>query len=349
MNLDIVFARLALSNPKTRAAFYIDIAAGLDDGIDVVSLLRKRLARAKQMRDPLGPVYRVWLSRMDRVSFSLAVRGFVPSSDAMIMSAAEMGGALPENMRFLAKVVVAVAAMKKAVAAAFAVPSIVFAVVLAMVYAFSKYFVPVLMSMIPPERWPASGKLLKLVADIALGYGPYFAVIAAALVGLFVWSINGFVGSTRRNLDNYPPYSIFRAYFGAITLVSLASMMGAGVSLDESLTRVARNSAKWVRWHASCISQRLFQFSGNPGKAFDTGLLPLRVLNRVIDRAERSNFASALQSIGLTVLEDVRQDVEASAKLLNMGLLLMAAGVLAMLMVGFFETTYSIQDSLKKF
>lgn len=348
MNLEFALAQLSVRASKTRAAFYEDLASALEDGIDIVSYLKKRADRAKQLRDPLGPIYRYWLRRMDSMTFSESMKGSgIPDSDIMVLSAAETGASLPDNLRFLAKSVREVAEMKKVIMGAVFAPSLVFLVIIGLIYGFSAYFVPVLTTIIPPEKWPAAGRFLYGVSQFAMGYGVLLlGVLIAAVAGLVI-SFNRFIAPVRRDIDNWPPYSLFRAYQGAITLVSLASLMAAGTSMIEALTRVSKSSGRWVQWHMRTITKRLDQFSGNPGKAFDTGLLPLRALNRVVDRAERSDFGAALQSIGLTILVDVRKDVEASAKLLNIIMLVFAGLTMAMLMFGFLDTVYSIRSSMQ--
>ncbi len=348
MNLEYALAKLAIRSAKTRSELYEDLAAALDDGIDIVSYLQKRVARARQMKDPLGPIYRIWLRRMDTMPFSEALKGNgIPSSDVMVISAAESGASLPDNLRFLAKSVREVSEMRKVIMGAVTAPSIVFMVVVGLVYGFSKFFVPVLTSISPPEKWPASGRVVYAISETAMGYGPWVLIALTLVIAGIAWSFNSFIPPYRRNIDNWPPYSLFRAYNGAVTLVSLASLMAAGTSLIESIIKVSNSSGRWVQWHMRQLTRRLDQYSGQPGKAFDTGLLPLRALNRVIDRAERSDFGSALQSIGLTILADVRKEVESSAKLLNVGMLALAGITMGILMFGFLDTVYSIRSTLQ--
>jgi hypothetical protein len=74
-DLESLYARLVIGSSRTRADFYEDFAAALDDGVDVVTYLRKRRDRAREMRDPLRPLYARWLRKMDTQSLSRALRG----------------------------------------------------------------------------------------------------------------------------------------------------------------------------------------------------------------------------------------------------------------------------------
>lgn len=348
MNYKLLYAKHQLANPRTRASFYEDMAAALKDGMDIVTYLSSRAARAARMRDPLGPLYRLWIKRMDRLSFGNAVVGTLPTNEAAVIMAAETGAELPDNMLFLAGMVRSVAQMKRAVRAAMAVPAIVFTVICGLVYGFSTYFVPVLAQIVPPEKWPSSGQLLKSIADFTVNYGALALIAIAGAVAGFVWSLNNVLGPQRRILDNLPPWNIFRAYTGAISLVSMSALMQSGMSLVDTLEKIAKGSKGWLRWQMRSIIRRLDVYSGEPGKAFDTGLLPLQILNRVADRSQRSDFGEALKSIGLTVVRDVQTDLEQTTKWLNTVMVVLAALTLGVLIVGFLETTYSIQSSMRK-
>jgi type II secretory pathway component PulF len=352
MNLNFdpeaLYARLMISSSRTRADFYEDFAAALDDGVDVVTYLRKRRDRAREMRDPLRPLYARWLRKMDTQSLSRALRGSgIPESEIMVVSAGESGAALPENLRFLAKTVREIAQMKRLVLSATIAPAIIFAVMAGLLYGFAYHFLPVLAQVFPVAKWPASGQRLYAVAQFVTSYGLFVVLGVVALVALVSWSFTGWIFNGRRRLDDFLPYSLFRAYSGSITLVSLASLLNAGNSLVQSLESVGRLSNRWVKWHMRTIVRRLDALSANPGKAFDTGLLPRRALNRVVDRAERSNFGEAIQSIGFSVIADIRKEIEAGAKSLNMVMLLLAGICLGGMMFGFLDTVYSIRSAVQ--
>lgn len=349
MNIKLFLARFSLSRTGNRAAFYEDMAAALRDGVDIVSFLQKRANRAQQMKDPLGPLYRIWLHRMDSVSFSGAVRGDIPITEAMVISAAENSASLDNDLEFLSTIVRGVAGMKKAILGAMVVPIIVFCLIAALIYGFATFFVPLLEGIIPPEKWPLSGRILKTVSDFVMSYGIVLLILIIGVVTGFITSLTRLTGPLRRTLDEWPPYSLFRAHYGAVTLIVLAAMMGAGKALVESLESIGKNSSQWTLWHVKTILRRLDIMGGDPGKAFDTGLLPRRILNRVIDRAERSDFGSALRKIGFTVLDDIKKEVESKAKIINLIMLLLAGITIGFMFFGFLDTVYSIQGSLKKF
>lgn len=349
MDLRLMWARLTFRFPTVRAEFYEDMSAALGDGEDVVSYLSKRAARAKQTKDSLGPLFRVWVRRMDNTSFAGAVRGSVPEAESMVLQASEEASRLGDDLEYLAEVVRLVAGMKKAAIFSLIVPSIVLTLVCALMWAFSFFFVPILSSIIPPEKWPGAGQILRALAEFTTHYGLVLLIGLGALGGGIVFIMRTYTGRLRRKLDEWPLFSIYRAFHGSIALVSLAAMMGAGLSLVESLHKVASNSNKWTKWHIANILRRLDTMSGEAGKAFDTGMLPRKILNRIIDRAERTKFDEALRKIGATSLTKMKQEIEAKAKVINVIMMLVAGILMGVLMYGFLDTVYSIQNAIRKF
>lgn len=341
------FGRFRLRNAEVRADFYEDLAVALGDGVDIVSYLRKRQLRAPRLRDPLGAVYGLWLRRMES-SFAQAIRSDIPEAEYVALSAAEAGASLPENLRFLAKTLREVAAMKRALLGALVTPLVVCCGIVLMLYGFAQKFVPLIASVVPPEKWPASGQMLYGLAGGLEAYGATLLLMICALAAVFLWSIHGYTQPFRRVLDNYPPYSLLRAYNGALALVALAVFMGAGTSLVESLRHAARNTGGWTRWRLNAVLHRLDLFSAEPGTAFDVGLLPPRTLLRVADRAERSDFGEALRAIGAQVVGELHREVLEKARLLNALLLVGAGIVLGGLVYGFLDTMYSIQGTLRQ-
>lgn len=350
MSIEYKFAKVSFKmNASSRADFYEDLASALDDSIDIVAYLRKRQERAKKMKDSMGLLFPVILQRMDRLTyFSRAMQEFIPNSEYMAIMAAERGADLPGNLKFLAKTIRDMAVLKKTMVSSVFMPSLVILATIAMLKGFSTKFIPQLTKVFPPERWPETGRNLYALTEIVNNHGGKLVFAGVFLIVTFFHILTNVVGPTRRKLDDYFPFNLVRAYNGALTIISISVLMGAGLSLNESLKQVAASSGKWVRWHMNAVLSRLNFLSGSPGQAFDTGLLPLKILNRVVDRAERSDFGSALRLLGNTIMRDVADEIKTKSKIANIVMLLIAGGLLAFMMFGFLDTVYSIQDAMKK-
>jgi hypothetical protein len=93
------------------------------------------------------------------------------------------------------------------------------------------------------------------------------------------------------------------------------------------------SSPPWMAWHLSQVLHKMDKAAASPAKAFNTGILPDDIYERVVDYGERSGFQSALKKIGAQALDKLDKSVQAKAKLMNM-ILLFISGTLMALIIG---------------
>jgi type II secretory pathway component PulF len=316
-----------------RAEFYEDLAEALDDRAVLVDHLKKHMLRAKANRSHLAGLYALWLRRMDTLSFSGALRGTVPTMDSMVLLAAEASGNLPHGLRFLTFSVRAVAKIRGTIISAIAMPLIVGAMIVGMLYGFGAFLVPILTAIVPVERWPSLGRLMYSLSFAVLNYGLYIFTALGALAAATVWALPNWSGPLRRKVEGLFPFSLYRNYNSAVMLVSLSGLMQSGTSLVGSLKAIRASSSPWLGWHMSQVLQRLDKESATPGRAFNTGVMPHDLYERVLDYGERSSFQSALKKIGDQSLDNLDKKVQKKAKVVNQ-VMLAVAGLLMALVIG---------------
>lgn len=325
--------RAASAFKQRRADFYEDLAEALEDRAVLVDELKKLVLRERARRSAVAHLYAVWLKRMDTLTFSNAMKGYVPALDSLILMAAESSGQLPPGLRFLATTVRSVGQIKSAIMGAVAVPLIVTSMLLGMLFGFGKFMVPILLAILPVEHWPTIGRFMYSIAMAFTNYGILiFAGIGASIFG-FIWALPNWVGNTRRKFDNFLPFSVYRDYNSAVMLVSLSGLMQSGSSLVGSLRSMRTASPPWLAWHITKVLYNLDRESAEPAKAFGTGVLPEDLYDRVIDYGQRSSFQSALNKIGAQALTKVEKTVALKARVLN-SLLLAVSGTMLALMIG---------------
>ena len=316
-----------------RADFYEDLAEGLDDRAPLVPELEKYMFRAHRRRSSLAGLYALWLKKMDVLTFSNALKGTIPAMDSLVLLAAEASGNLPHGLRFLAGSVRAVAKIRSTIISAIAVPVLVMSMIVGMLFGFGKFMVPLLSAIVPENHWPTVGKLMLWMSSIVMDYGLVLFVLLAAIVSAGVWALPNWCGFSRTRVDGYLPFSLYRDYNSAVMLVSLSGLMQEGSSLVGSLKSMRSSSPPWLAWHLGQVLFKLDTDSATPAKAFDTGVLPLDVFERVVDYGERSSFQHALTRIGNQSLAKLDISVQKKAKVLNY-LLLFVAGTLMALVIG---------------
>jgi type II secretory pathway component PulF len=337
---------------KDRAAYYEDLAMTLDDKIPLYSTLKKYANRARQKGD-MGKalLYKQILTNSMRGSLANSLRGIVPASELMVLNAAQTNGdeSVSKGLRFLSETVAKTEKMNDIMRKSVNYPVFLLILMGAILTGFSFYAVPVLEQIMPVRDWPPSGKVLNAVATAIRGYGVFiFGGIGLTLTG-FLYSLPHWSGVVRNRLDRSLPYSLYRDYSGALLIVSLASMMQAGVSLRSALQQSLRYTSPWMEWHVKAILQRLSsKDAAKFGYAFATGILSPDLEDRIADASERRDPVVAFVSIGLGSIDRVGKSISQSAEKINTIMLLVCGVCLGSMMLGFMATTQELNGAVKR-
>ena len=213
---------------------------------------------------------------------------------------------------------------------------------------FATQAVPVLAELMPPDKWPAAGQTLYAVSKVMADHGLTIAAAFVGLVTLFIFSLSRWTGPVRTVADRFMPYSLYRDYAGSMLLISLSSMMRAGVSLRSALERTLKFASPWTRWHVRRILTNLSKpNNGTFGQAFSTGLFDQEMEDRIQDASERSNPIEAFIHIGVGSIDRMILRIEKRAKQLNNALMVICGVLLATMMLAFFSTTMSLQSGIR--
>lgn len=333
-----------------RADFYFDMASTLNDRVPLFNTLRKLESRARK-RNPLSaPMYLEMLKNLQSGSLSLALRGVASPVELTLIDATQAAGdeAMADGLFFLSETVKKTDLMVAAVQKACTYPLILLAVFAALLMGFSTHAVPVLVNILPPEKWPPAGQLLYGIAQVVTHHGWLIVLGVTVAFALFIYALPRWAGPWRAKFDRYLPFSMYRDYASAMLMISLSSLMRSGTSLQSALERTNKHSSPWARWH---IKQILINLSkpnnGSFGNAFFTGLVSTDMEDRIQDASERSNPMQAFIHIGVGSMDRMIVQIDKRSKQLNTLMLLLCGAFLATMMIGFFSTTQSLQSGLR--
>ncbi|MFL9611135.1 type II secretion system F family protein [Methylobacillus sp. Pita2] len=340
---------LALFNFRSkRADFYYDLAKAMDDQSDLVSEfsnLRKRATERGQKGR--AQMYAKWIEGLDSGSLSNALKGDVPETDLMIISAFETSGRLAEGLKFLSKTIRTAQKMKSSMIMALAGPIFALGLGIMVLALMSFILMPIMVQIYPVEEWPLSGRILYPISQIVANYGIYIGVIIVLAIVGFGLSIKRWYGDKRVVVDNWIGYSMFRDYNGAMFLTSLAALMKAGTGIMEALVKLQEMSTPWMQWHIRKMIKGLDSRAGEPAEALDTGSLPEEVMDRIADYGKRSSFLEAMNMIGLESMERTEAKIAKSAQTINMLMLFMVGILFVTIIVGTVQTGMHAQTVIR--
>lgn len=323
-----------------RISLYERMSAFLKAGIpvfDAVEAIRSRMEKNKDVR---AYMFEEWLNAMRSGSrFSEAVRPWIPSSEYMLVSSGEQGGRLMDGLNEATRLSTAASKIKKAIIAGAALPALLFFMLGGMVAGFDVYMAPVFKNLLPVREWPESAQTLYGISHFLTSY---WYIIISGLAGstvLISYTINGWVGRLREVFDRLPPWSVYKNYQASSFLIGLASMLKAGVALNDALKMMLKNASPWLGVHITQMLAALKSGGSNYGEALDTGLFDPETAGDITDYARLSSFENAIYTIGerMVVLgvERTNQKMDVAK---NMMLFLVAGTVFWI-----YFTSYSLQ------
>ncbi len=326
-----------------RTKIYTDMADALRGGESLMDYLEKRHRRAVARKNPMAPLFALWVRNLGQSGkFSEAVKESVPTMDTMIINSAEITGKLDQGLAFLAQTVEKSQKMRAAVISAISMPAFLCCLLIAILCGFTFFMVPILTAVIPPDKWPTSGKFLYKTAMFIQSYGIFLFIGGVSGIAGFTWSLPNWIHGIRLRMDAFLPYSIYRDTNGAIFLVTLASLLKSGISVGDSLKIMRDYAGPWMKLHLSRMIWKLDRES-SAAKALNTGLLSYELFDRVEDYGERASFQEAIERIGFEAIDIVTQKVTSAAAFLNTLGLLFVGGNLGFIIFSVLTTAQQAQ------
>jgi type II secretory pathway component PulF len=326
-----------------RISLYERMSAFLTAGIPVVDALDAIRARMEKRKDPRAKMFDQWLTVMASGSrFSDAIKEWIPTSEYMLISSGEQGGRLIDGLNEATRLSMAAAKIKKAIIAGAALPALLFFMLGGMVAGFDIYMAPVFKNLLPVNQWPENAQTLYGISHFITSYWLVILVGVGCLSAAISYTINGWVGRAREVFDRLPPWSVYKNYQASSFLIGLASMLKAGVALNDALKMMLKNGSPWLKVHINQMLATLKGGGSNSGDALDTGLFDEETAGDISDYARLSSFENAIHTIGerMVVLgvERTNQKMDVAKNLM----LFLVAGTVFWI----YFTSYSLQSTI---
>ena len=186
-----------------------------------------------------------------------AVARVAPPSEAMVF---EGFGRVEASAVFRAAARIAKVQDKVALAlrTQLAGPALLVVMIVLMVYAAGRWFVPALEEMAPLEEWPVASRF---AGEVAVAFKDSVLLVAGGFVGVSVviaWLARNWVGRGRGVADRFFPFSIVRLVSGLSFVLTVVEAMRAGLELDARLFRgLARGGTRYTRHRIGAIGEAM--------------------------------------------------------------------------------------------
>jgi type II secretory pathway component PulF len=351
MNLSFKLARFFFNLfDSSRQEFYEDFASALRDGAASNERLRKMAARSRRRKTGWAPLYEHWLRKMRRMSFGHALQHTVPAYEVMVLTAAEEDGRLDEAMVYLGRAIRLTSKIKGTYIMSLISPGMAFMSIIGFFVAYALVIAPQNLQTLPLARWPPISKVLYEISSALVGNGFLFASTLVFMTWLVLWSRPNWRGHVRTKVDHIPllPWDSYRENEANNFLVSLAILLQSNNhGIKESLERMRQFANPWLGWHITLMLKRLVLTPDSPAKALNTGLFSYRIMDRIEDYSERTDFHKALRMLAF---DHGGKAVEAATRkailggFLAMGIVAMVLGVIVL---GSFEFNQAMETYIQ--
>lgn len=342
---NIDFNRLYLKLSLTlsqRIGLYERIEAFLDNGYDLIMTLktiRNRYQKRRKTRS-LSKVLDAWIGVMEQgLSFSDAIREWVPTPEYMLISASERNDIMVglREARVLSR---ASADAKGAILGGLIFPTVLFSMIIGMLIGFQSQMVPIFSGLLPIDRWPDSAKTLNSISSF-LKNNLVFVLLGLGIIGAVItYTLPRWKGEFRTKfIDKLPPWSIYRTYQGSSFLIALSSLMKAGVPTYEALVQMHRTANPWMRFHIEKMMFSIRQGTDNQGSALNTGMLDEDIAGNIEDYGRLGSFTDAIYVVGKDSLVQGVKSIQLKMNMLKNVLLFAVAGSIAWI----YLTVYGLQ------
>jgi type II secretory pathway component PulF len=341
LSLEERFAKLQFSN-KARLNLYRKLSKMLTQGVPLLKAIeeyRNRVFQAEGKGSATAKLLSVWERNLrNGQAFGVAIDGWVPDTERMIIAASENGGKLEQGLLSAAAISVNSTKISKAISGGLAYPFVVFAMALGYVYLFGTKVIPEFATIVNPEQWTGLAYSLYVMSQfvqtkfiyVLAGFGGFVAIV---FILMPLWT-----GRLRVWFDDVPPFSIYRMLHGGGFLVAFAALIAAGVTIEKAIEKLRPGASRWLTERLDGTLELVKSGSSFGAALRDAGHnFPARELvDDLVVYSSYSGFDTALSTLTDEWMSEGVERITTLMKVVNSAAILFLALVVVWLVGGFF-------------
>ncbi|EFJ3039839.1 bundle-forming pilus protein BfpE [Escherichia coli] len=263
-----------LFTSKTRMRVFSKLSRYLSNGVPVTFALAELYKftsdEGRKKDNPDAFALQRWLIAVrNGKTLAEAMEGWVPSDELSIISAGEISG----NVHHALDDIIYMNDTKKKVKGALA--GIIYPVVLLLttclyLHIFGTQVVPAFSGILPVEKWQGAGRTMYYLAVFVQNYLAITLLSVIMVILLILATLSRWTGRLRLFFDRFIPWSIYKTIIGCGFLLSLASLINAGIPVPEALRIIMKTASPWYKEKLVAIRYRMLNGDRNLGEALNS-------------------------------------------------------------------------------
>ncbi len=348
--LDKLYAKIVFRlNTEKRMATARKLASLLRNDFTLMDALgRLEMVESKNGRKPNEPfaiVMREFQQNLERgMSFSDATRGWVPMEETLLVTSGNLTS-LVVALENVSRVVEGTQRIKRAMLSAIAYPLFLLVLTFLIIIMVGLYLVPPLADVAGPTMvWQSAAASLIWLSEFAGRYWYAFAIGFAGVCGIIWLSLANWTGNLRRFFDKLPPWNVYKIQVSVGWMMSLSSMVAAGITIPDAMRMLADGSNRYLRTilndtlHYIANGDNLGAALANTGRDFPNS----EMIGDLAIYADMNGFDENLARVANDYLDESVRKMESISNVLNSVGILLVSAVIAWVVLG----TFQMQDQI---
>lgn len=348
--LELLYAKLVFRlNHEKRMSICRKLASLLRNDFTLIDALeRLEMIESKNGTKPHEPyaiVMRQWQKNLERgMTFSEATRGWVPANETLLVTSGNISN-LVVALENVGRVVDGMQRIRRAMTTAIAYPLFLLAMTFGIIIMVGIYLVPPLAEVAGNTVvWRGMARSLIVLSNFSIQYWYVFVLVFASLVAIVWLTMANWTGRLRTVFDRFPPWSTYKIQVAVGWLMSLAAMVGSGVTIPDAIRMLADNANRYLR----SILERVLKFVANGdnlGVALmhaDRDFPDAEIIGDLTIYADMNGFDDNLKQIANDYLDESVRKMEKISNILNSVGILLVSAIIAWVVLG----TFQMQDQI---
>lgn len=259
---NLAFAKWSFGfSTSVRRRLWLKLATLLRNGAKITEALatiRARRERSHGKNDPTVLAIDIWVRRLNNGDrFSDAIGDWVPVAERMLLAAGERSGKLDANLVACAESMESQAVIRKAVIGGLAYPILLVIASFCVLFFFGFSLIPGFSKAVSADKWTGMAAVTVTLSAWIQAWLWLPALLVTSWAASLFWVLPNWTGPARNRFESYPPFNIYRIVNGSSWIISMASLVNAGVRIEEAIVTTSKYSSKWMRSRSEAILRGL--------------------------------------------------------------------------------------------